>query len=215
MGFSYFNLDFLLELMPNPAPLKRLWNDHRERMETAPGSSHNHQAWRGGYHDHIVECLNIAYQLYAGLSGLRPLPFTLGDALVVMYLHDLEKPWKYGETSRNPEECVCGHLRRDHWIDVDPTVKCIVCAQADNSCVSFISPSQLASKEARRKFRNDLIRAYGVKLTPEQENALRYVEGIPDSEYQPGERIMGELAAFCHMCDICSARLWHDKGQWT
>jgi len=41
----------------------------------------------------------------------------------------------------------------------------------------------------------------------------QYVEGVPDSEYTPGERTMGELAAFCHCCDIISARLWHDKGR--
>jgi hypothetical protein len=72
--------------------------------------------------------------------------------------------------------------------------------------------SRLDLKAIRRQFRSDVIQKYGIALTDAQQNALRYVEGIPDLEYQPGARIMGELAAFCHMCDICSARLWHDKG---
>lgn len=70
----------------------------------------------------------------------------------------------------------------------------------------------MKTKQARRDFRAGKIVEYGIELTPEQENALRYVEGVPDSEYTPGERTMNELAALCHCCDILSARLWYDRG---
>lgn len=209
----YLGLDAFFKMIPGNAPLKKLWDDHRGRMETAPGSSHNHQAWHGGYRDHIVECLNIARSLHAALAEIRPLPFSLADALTVLYLHDLEKPWKYAQAPRNPEECVCGHLRRDHWMEAGCTAKCIMCVEAGKSCAQWISALPPASKADRKAFRDKLIRAYGIQLTAEQWNALEYVEGIPDSQYTPGERVMGELAAFCHMCDICSARLWHDQGQ--
>jgi hypothetical protein len=50
--------------------------------------------------DHIVDAMNIAVKLYETLNELRALPFTLSDALLVLYLHDLEKPWKYGNISK-------------------------------------------------------------------------------------------------------------------
>jgi len=142
------------------------------KFRVAKGSSHNHQAWEGGYLDHIAETMNIACQLYRTLSSLRKLPFTLGEALEVMFLHDIEKPFA--------EELKAGGRY---------------------------------TKAARKGFRADMIDKYEIDLTPAQENALRYVEGVPDLEYTPGERLMGELASFCHCCDILSARLWHDKGE--
>lgn len=177
MSQKYLTLEKLLGSVPHASALKKLWADHRQLMESAPGSSHNHQAWPGGYKDHVVECLNIANQLYSTLSDLRSVPFSRSEALEVMFLHDIEKPFKSGDDLSYPGKCP--------W---------------------------LATKENRRQFRSDVIAKYGITLTPEQENALRYVEGVPDSEYTPGERTMGELAAFCHCCDILSARLWHDKG---
>jgi len=146
-------------------------------FRAAKGSSNNHQAWEGGYIDHVSEVMNLACQLYRTLSGLRKLPFTLSEALEVMFLHDIEKPFKKSDLLVYKDE---------HPIT--------------------------ATKDNRKKFRADIVQKFGIKLTSEQENALRYVEGVPDSEYTPGERTMGELAAFCHSCDILSARLWHDKG---
>jgi hypothetical protein len=137
-------------------------------IHKAAGSSHNHQAWEGGWFHHIQEVMNIAIKLYATLNGLRSLPFSLQDALLVLVLHDLEKPFRH-----------------------------------------VIVPY---TKENRKEWRETKIAMLGIALTPEQQNALRYVEGVPDSEYTPSERTMNELAAFCHMCDICSARIWHDKG---
>lgn len=49
---------------------------------------------------------------------------------------------------------------------------------------------------------------YDIALTPQQENALRYVEGEGD-DYSSERRVMNELAAFYHMCDVASARIFH------
>jgi len=146
-------------------------------FRVAKGSSNNHQAWEGGYLDHVSEVMNLACQLYRTLGDLRKLPFTLSEALEVMFLHDVEKPFKKSDMLVYKDE---------HPIT--------------------------ATKDNRKKFRASIIEKFAIKLTPEQENALRYVEGVPDTEYTPGERTMGELAAFCHSCDILSARLWYDKG---
>jgi hypothetical protein len=168
----YLDSTSFMSLIPDPNRTN-LWaivRDNQELFLKAQGSSNNHQAWEGGYLDHVAEVMNIACQLYRALS-VRKLPFTLAEALEVMFLHDIEKPF-----------------------------------------AKELKAAGTYSKADRKQFRAEMIKEYGIKLTSEQENALRYVEGVPDSEYTPGERTMGELAAFCHCCDILSARLWHDKG---
>lgn len=147
------------------AGCKALMAAHLDRFRAAAGSSCNHQAWPGGYLDHVAETMRIAEALYRGLSLVRPPPFRLNDALLVMFLHDLEKPWKKDQ--------------------------------------------DLRTKKDRRDFRDSMISAWDIHLSNEQRNALLYVEGEGD-DYSPHRRVMGELAAFCHMCDVASARIWHD-----
>lgn len=93
---------------PNGAACARILADHRELFATVQGSTHNHQAWRGGYLDHVAEVMNIAVVLFEQLSTKRPLPFSLSDLLLVVFLHDIEKPWKYelgadGQLHHKPE----------------------------------------------------------------------------------------------------------------
>ena len=78
-------------------------DDHRERLLTAPGSRSAHHAWRGGYAEHLRQTMMIAahsYALFEQTGRMEELPenerFTLNDALVVMFLHDIEKPFAYG-----------------------------------------------------------------------------------------------------------------------
>lgn len=80
---------------PNGAACKRLLEDNLTLFSTVQGSTHNHQNWRGGYLDHITEVMNIAWVLFFELNSHRPLPFTISDILLVVFLHDVEKPWKY------------------------------------------------------------------------------------------------------------------------
>jgi hypothetical protein len=54
-----------------------------------------HQAWEGGYVDHLQETMNIGIDLYKTFSQRRDLTFTLSDLFIVLFLHDLEKPFKY------------------------------------------------------------------------------------------------------------------------
>jgi hypothetical protein len=173
----YLDITSLMSLIPDPNRTN-LWaivRSNQERFLKSKGSSNNHQAWEGGYIDHVTEAMNIACQQYVWMRRARRLPFELHEALEVMFLHDLEKPWKYSA-------------------DPDPKIK---------------------TKDDRKLFRNQMIEAFHIKLTDDQWNALRYVEGVPDCEYTPGERTMGELAAFCHCCDILSARMWWDRGHFV
>ena len=177
MTVPYLSMDALITLIDEPARrgCRQLLADQRVHFQAVPGSTHNHQAWPGGYFDHIQEVLNIAVVLYGTFDRLRPLPFTLSDALLVLFLHDLEKPWAY-------ESNTSGGLQRK---------------------------AALVTKEAQQAFRLEQLQRYDIRLTPEQQNALRYAEG-EIGQYSNQERVMGPLAAFCHGCDVTSARLWFD-----
>lgn len=60
-----------------------------------------------------------------------------------------------------------------------------------------------------KTFQQLLIRHYGFIVSDQEQNALTYVEG-EHGDYVEGVRTQGPLAAFCHVCDTISARIWHD-----
>jgi len=94
--------------------LLRFHDDHINAILSAPGSSGgNHQAWVGGIHDHLLHCFVLAQDLYKLLHerigpgphvgqyvndvfDMRPIPFSLESALLVLYFHDIEKMLDYG-----------------------------------------------------------------------------------------------------------------------
>lgn len=94
---KYQTIEQMLEMIdkPNQTACQRILTDNRKLFQTAQGSTNNHQNWPGGYFDHVQEIMNIAVVLYERLNSLRQLPFSLSDLLLVVYLHDVEKPWKY------------------------------------------------------------------------------------------------------------------------
>lgn len=107
---AYETLGELLEQISgkNGQACRKIYQDFEELFKSAPGSSHNHQSWPGGYYDHVTEVMNLAALLYESLNSARPLPFDKSDALLVMFLHDLEKPFKYimddtGQLTRSSE----------------------------------------------------------------------------------------------------------------
>lgn len=95
--YSLSNLLIFLQLIPEPnlTACRKILEDESVRFTLAPGSSHNHQAWEGGYIDHVVETMIIAGTIYEPLNLKRKLPFSLGDVILCLFLHDIEKPWKY------------------------------------------------------------------------------------------------------------------------
>ena len=107
---KYHTLHELIDMIdePNRTISHRFLTDNGELFEKARGSNHNHQAWAGGYLDHLRETMNISTVIYPSLNNVRPLSFSLSDSLLVLYLHDLEKPWRYttgadGSWQVNPE----------------------------------------------------------------------------------------------------------------
>lgn len=173
MLYPYEPLWKLLTYIDEPARLccQQIYDDNIKLFMTAPGSSHNHQAWPGGYYDHVTEVMNWGVVLFNAIRLHRPPPFTLSDALLILFLHDIEKPWRY---------------RLD-------------------TAGRLVTRDDVKTKSDRKRFRDAKLRAYGIQLTGAQHNALMYVEGELD-DYSPERRVMNELAAFCHMCDVWSAR---------
>jgi hypothetical protein len=84
-------LNFIAGLSLLPRGCTRFAAEHERALVLAPGSGSNHQHWEGGYLDHVDEIFALAASFHQTLSRLRPLPFTLPDALLVLFLHDLEK----------------------------------------------------------------------------------------------------------------------------
>ncbi len=174
---NYYTIEQMLEMIdePNRSACSRILADNRRLFQAVQGSTNNHQNWPGGYFDHVQEVMNIAVILYERLNSIRPLPFSLSDLLLVVYLHDVEKPWKY-------------ELRDDGQLHHKAT---------------------MGNKEDHQRFRMTKITEYGVEITSEQENGMKYAEGELN-DYTNRRRVMGPLACAAHMCDVASARLWFD-----
>lgn len=178
LDIDYLHIEVLVGMIDSPYKeiCFRILDENRNLFERAPGSTHNHQTWPGGYIDHVTDGMNYARHYYSFLSAFgRPLLFSLSDALLIFFLHDLEKPWRI-----------------------------LVDEQGNAS-----NREGLNNKAAYKEFREKKLSEYGLTLTPQQSNALTYVEG-EGKDYKSTERVMNELAAFCHVVDTWSARGWYD-----
>ncbi len=166
---------------PNRGRIQQIVAQHGDLFQRAPGSSHNHQAWSGGYRGHITDVMNrIYHKVYfeRSLGRMQYFPaeerYTLSDALLCGFCHDLEKPWKY-----YPDSWFLGS-------DLGP----------------------LESKHQRDDVRNKIFAYYGLQFEARHINALRYAEGTRDGEYSNKSRLMWPLAVIVHTADIESGR--HD-----
>ncbi len=94
---KYHTIEEMIRMIDesNRAACFRILEDNLRLFQKVQGSTNNHQNWSGGYFDHVQEIMNIAVVLYERLDSIRPLPFLLSDLLLVVFLHDIEKPWKY------------------------------------------------------------------------------------------------------------------------
>lgn len=89
-------VDLIKDMQPEHALLvRKVYQDHREIIETIPGSSTKHQVWQGGFLSHVEETMNIAAVLYFALSACRPLDFSLSEVLLCAFLHDFDKVQRY------------------------------------------------------------------------------------------------------------------------
>lgn len=172
---QYLQLSELIDKIdsPNKEKIKKIQEENNELFSKSKGSKTKHQAWEGGYIDHVTEVMNIALLIYEPLNSVwRRMNFKISDALLILYLHDIEKPFK-------------------------------------QQGLFELEKNGVKNEDKIKEFKKNILQKYEINLTDEQQNALDYVEGEVH-DYHPEKRLMGELATFCHVCDILSARMWHD-----
>jgi hypothetical protein len=179
----YYAIEELIELIDvkHRRGVLALMHAERNRFLAAHGSSHNHQAWVGGWLQHVTEVMNIAvhqYALYAAIDRWSSdgEQFSLSDLLVVLFVHDLEKPWKY-------EQATDGTMQKR---------------------------TQFVTKSHDQDFRMKMAHDWGMRLTDAQKHAVRFAEGELEGSYSAGKRGMTPLAAMAHICDVFSARIYYD-----
>lgn len=179
--------DFLNNMHdPRKEKLIEIYGKYQNIFHYASGSSHNHQAWEGGYADHIAEILRINEATYQALeANLRPLPFTKDSALIALFFHDMEKPFRYGP--QNDEMSI-------HWRNLQ--------AQQNLSWedIKYLIIENLIDTSIETFF------------TADELNALKYTHGEGD-DHQKNKRVAGPLAAHVHHCDNTSARIYHSDGK--
>jgi hypothetical protein len=177
MEIDQLKLRSLLDFIDpfNNAQCLRLYEENKVIFHKSPGSKTKHQAWHGGFVDHLEEVMKFAFKLFNLMNAQRPLVFSLSDAMLVLFLHDIEKPFKYGG-----------------------------------------SKIPLNTEEEKWNFLIEITNRYGIDLSEEHLNALRYAHG-EGKDYDPIKRVQGPLGAFIHMCDVASARIWYDypKKTWS
>lgn len=106
MGQKYYSFNELIDMIDESSRelCLKIYLDNKGIFEFAKGSNVKHHYWEGGYIGHLTEVMNIAVRLHGNLNLCRKLPFSLSDILLILFLHDLEKPWKYGGDSERVEE---------------------------------------------------------------------------------------------------------------
>ena len=99
---TYKHLSYFLKKIdePNASKCQKLFKDFKERFEVAPGALRKHQAWKGGYIHHLEETMNLGQVFYQKMNSFRKLPFSFSDVVLVLFLHDLEKPFRYVPTKK-------------------------------------------------------------------------------------------------------------------
>lgn len=83
----------------NCEKLMKLLDDHQAIIYRAKGSLHNHQAWEGGYLQHVSDCMLIAQHIY---SIEWEIQFSWSSVVLVLFLHDIEKPFMQDRMANNP-----------------------------------------------------------------------------------------------------------------
>ncbi len=162
----------------------KIYDDFADIFHTAKGSSVKHHAWKGGYADHLAECLRINRAIYQALSDIRELDFNMDSADIALFFHDIEKPFKYGP--KDDPKC-------KKWQDK-------------------LGTDSKAWHKAQWQIINSLKDEYGFYLTDEEVNAIKYTHGEGD-DYKPDVRVANSLAAHIHHCDNISARIWYNDGK--
>ena len=98
MENRFLDLHQIVQLveMPNKNAIIDAYVQNADRIAITPGARKKHQAWKGGYLDHVVYATNFGIRLHnLNLKlGFQP-DHNEGDIALVMLLHDFGKIARY------------------------------------------------------------------------------------------------------------------------
>lgn len=163
------SIDYYLNLIEgeNGIACRKMFAKYQSIFEKAPGSKVKHQAWEGGYVQHLCQTMALAEFLYEPIKNIGGVDFELSDGVLILFLHDLEKPFKYVE-------------------------------------------GRVFNNDAEKKdFILSQVKMFNIILNEKHLNALKYIHGEGD-DYSPTVNVQWPLSAFVHICDVNSARIWHN-----
>ncbi|MBP6912631.1 MAG: hypothetical protein KBB86_01715 [Candidatus Pacebacteria bacterium] len=151
----------------NGIACRKMFAKYKPIFEKAPGSKVKHQAWDGGYIQHLCQCMALAEFLYEPIRNIGGVDFSLSDAILILFLHDLEKPFKY------------------------------------------VEGKVFHSDAEKSDFIKSMVNDFSIILNEKHLNALKYIHGEGE-DYSPNVNIQLPLSAYVHICDVTSARIWHN-----
>jgi hypothetical protein len=73
----------------------------KDLIYTMPAAVGRHHSYPGGYGDHVSQVMYLSYKMWAEVSDNTP-SVTQDDILLVAFVHDLDKLWRYRPTT-NPK----------------------------------------------------------------------------------------------------------------
>lgn len=115
----------------NAPKLQKILDDHHSIFARAKGSQHNHQAWEGGYLQHVSDCMEIARMFFNHAPW--ELPFSWSSVVLVLFLHDIEKPFMQ-ERMANDHEMPVWSKQQRHFFRNDLIYKCDLDLTDDEYC---------------------------------------------------------------------------------
>lgn len=198
---------------PRRDALLAIYDTHSDLFHYAKGSGHNHQAWRGGYVDHIAECLRINTVTWAALNNFRPLGFTEDSAAIVLFFHDIEKPFRYGP--KDHPDVIRWHKKVAAIEAEQAHVKAGGMSRVGTDRLSVLSrpwDAWDAWEHIKNELLHELMQEFDFELTADEMNALEFTHG-EGLKHQKDRRVSCPLAAHAHHCDNASARIYFDDGK--
>lgn len=84
-----------------------------KEIEFCPAAIKHHHWWKKGWLDHTAQVLKISIDIYNNMSEYEPITdFTIDDVILVAFVHDLDKLWRYTELEK-PKEGQLFEYRND------------------------------------------------------------------------------------------------------
>lgn len=126
MENQFLDLHQIVQLVdqPNKDAIIESYVQNAERVAQTPGARKKHQAWDGGYLDHVVYATNYGIALHNlhKQIGFQP-DYSESDIAIVMLLHDfgkvaryrkVENGWDYVENPNQAEHDFFNHIIESH-----------------------------------------------------------------------------------------------------